>query len=79
MLQKALGSRVAKKNLLKLSEISPALYSLRNTEIMMPGDHGAGKQHTVQIARFEGTMSVLPTKTKPKKFRWRIFLLLFFV
>ena len=32
-----MGSRVSKKNLLKLSEISPALYSLRNTEIQMPG------------------------------------------
>ena len=33
-----MGTRVSKKNLLKLSEISPALYSLRNTEIQMPGD-----------------------------------------
>ena len=43
------------------------LYS-RGTEIMMPGDLG-GKEHSVQIARFEGSMLVLPTKTKPKKFR----------
>ncbi|XP_023332658.1 serine/threonine-protein kinase SMG1 [Eurytemora carolleeae] len=66
-LQARLNSRVNKKSALKLAEISPSLYSMRNTEIMMPGDLG-GKEHSVQIARFEGTMTVLPTKTKPKKF-----------
>ena len=68
-LQARLNSRVNKKSALKLAEISPSLYSMRNTEIMMPGDLG-GKEHSVQIARFEGTMTVLPTKTKPKKFRY---------
>ena len=56
-----------KSAVLKLAEISPALSSLRSTEIMMPGDLG-GREHSVQIARFEGNMVVLPTKTKPKKF-----------
>lgn len=67
-LQAQLGARVNKKSALKLAEISPALSALRATEIMMPGDLG-GKEHSVQIARFEGSMVVLPTKTKPKKFR----------
>lgn len=66
-LRNHLNNRVSKKTALRLSEISPSLATLADTEIMMPGDLG-GKEHSVQIARFEGSMVVLPTKTKPKKF-----------
>jgi len=65
-LQQQLAARAGKRNFaLKLSEISPSLHSLRDTDITMPGQNMLSG--LVQVARFDTTMSILPTKTKPKK------------
>ena len=48
-----------------MSEISPSLYNLRDTDISLPGHNTVTTP--VKMARFDNTMSVLPTKTKPKK------------
>ena len=66
-LQQQLAHRAGKRNFnLKLSEISPSLYNLRETDITMPGTNMVSG--LVRISRFDSSMSVLPTKTKPKKF-----------
>ena len=44
----------------------PALYALKDTQITMPGEQSLS-DGVVAIAKFEGTLSILPTKTKPKK------------
>ncbi|XP_059470336.1 serine/threonine-protein kinase SMG1 isoform X2 [Neocloeon triangulifer] len=48
---------------LKLSEISPQLASLKDSAITMPGL----SQPMVTIAGIENSVSILPTKTRPKK------------
>ncbi|CAB3374703.1 Hypothetical predicted protein [Cloeon dipterum] len=52
---------------LKLSEISPSLAGLRNSAITMPGV----SEPTATIAGIENTVSILPTKTRPKKLAMR--------
>lgn len=47
-----------------MSEISPALFNLKNTVISMPG---LQSKSPVTIVAIENMVSVLPTKTKPKK------------
>ncbi|XP_060520485.1 serine/threonine-protein kinase SMG1 isoform X2 [Cylas formicarius] len=51
---------------LKMQDISPVLHSIKNTLIAMPGlstsGHGA-----VTISHVSNVVSILPTKTKPKK------------
>lgn len=65
-LQHQLATRAGKRNFsLKVSEISPSLYNLRNTDVTMPGQNLMSG--LVRLAKFDNTMSVLPTKTKPKK------------
>ena len=65
-LQHQLAARAGKRNFsLKLSKISPSLYNLRDTDISLPGHHLVSG--LVRLAKFDNTMSVLPTKTKPKK------------
>jgi PI-3-kinase-related kinase SMG-1 len=50
---------------LRLAEISPLLVGLRDTAIAMPGHQGDGGLVTVR--GFDGGITILPTKTKPKK------------
>ena len=63
-LQQQLAARAGKRPALKLGEISPVLHQLRDTEIAMPGHLG---DSLVTVARFDPTITILPTKTKPKK------------
>ena len=63
-LQQQLQQRAGKRPALKLGEISPLLAGLRDTGIAMPGHTG---EALVNVARFDTSISVLPTKTKPKK------------
>ncbi|KAG0722298.1 Serine/threonine-protein kinase SMG1 [Chionoecetes opilio] len=51
---------------LKMVEVSPKLGSLSNTLIAMPGVVSASQQ-VVTLASVDGHISILPTKTKPKK------------
>lgn len=50
---------------LKLSDISPALANLKDSAIAMPGL--SQSQPLVTIASLDNCVSVLPTKTRPKK------------
>lgn len=50
---------------LKMQSISPVLASIKNTLIAMPGL--ASSKTRVTIAHVSNTVSILPTKTKPKK------------
>ncbi|XP_047289749.1 serine/threonine-protein kinase SMG1 isoform X4 [Homo sapiens] len=51
--------------ILRLEEISPWLAAMTNTEIALPGEVSA--RDTVTIHSVGGTITILPTKTKPKK------------
>lgn len=51
--------------ILRLDEISPWLAAMTNTEIALPGEVSA--RDTVTIHSVGGTITILPTKTKPKK------------
>ncbi|XP_030068691.1 serine/threonine-protein kinase SMG1 isoform X4 [Microcaecilia unicolor] len=51
--------------LLRLEEISPWLSSMSSTEIALPGEVSA--RDTVTIHSVGNTITILPTKTKPKK------------
>ncbi|XP_062840999.1 serine/threonine-protein kinase SMG1 isoform X2 [Trichomycterus rosablanca] len=51
--------------LLRLEEISPRLASMANTEIALPGEVSATDAITIQ--NVGNTITILPTKTKPKK------------
>lgn len=51
--------------LLHLNEISPRLASMAATEIAMPGEVSATDAVTIQSVG--NTITILPTKTKPKK------------
>ena len=51
--------------LLHLNEISPRLASMAATEIAMPGEASATDAITIQSVGH--TITILPTKTKPKK------------
>lgn len=52
--------------LLRLEEISPCLASMTNTEIALPGE--VSDRDAVTIHSVGSTITILPTKTKPKKF-----------
>ncbi|XP_075035849.1 serine/threonine-protein kinase SMG1 [Mixophyes fleayi] len=52
--------------LLRLEEISPYLTSMSNTEIALPGEVSA--RDTITIHSVGSNITILPTKTKPKKF-----------
>ncbi|CAJ0937995.1 unnamed protein product [Ranitomeya imitator] len=52
--------------LLRLEEISPCLSSMTNTEIALPGE--VSDRDTITIHSVGNTITILPTKTKPKKF-----------
>lgn len=51
--------------ILRLEEISPWLAAMTNTEIALPGEVSA--RDTVTIHSVGGTITILPTKTKPKE------------
>ncbi|KAJ0058451.1 hypothetical protein NL108_014651, partial [Boleophthalmus pectinirostris] len=51
--------------LLRLDEISPRLASMSTTEMALPGEVSASD--TVTIQNVGNTITILPTKTKPKK------------
>ncbi|XP_028310240.1 serine/threonine-protein kinase SMG1 isoform X2 [Gouania willdenowi] len=51
--------------LLHLNEISPRLLSMTTTEIALPGEASASEAVTIQSVG--NTITILPTKTKPKK------------
>lgn len=51
--------------LLKLDEISPRLTAMSNTEMALPGEVSATDAVTIQSVG--NTITILPTKTKPKK------------
>ncbi|XP_063286393.1 serine/threonine-protein kinase SMG1 isoform X2 [Pelobates fuscus] len=52
--------------LLRLEEISPCLAAMTNTEIALPG--AVSDRDTITIHSVGSTITILPTKTKPKKF-----------
>ncbi|MEQ2192801.1 Serine/threonine-protein kinase smg1, partial [Xenoophorus captivus] len=51
--------------LLHLDEISPRLVSMTTTEMALPGEASASDAVTIQSVG--NTVTILPTKTKPKK------------
>lgn len=51
---------------LKMVDVSPKLAALTATKIAMPGVVSASQQ-VITIASVDGNISILPTKTKPKK------------
>uniref|UniRef100_A0A8C3BLY3 non-specific serine/threonine protein kinase n=1 Tax=Cairina moschata TaxID=8855 RepID=A0A8C3BLY3_CAIMO len=51
--------------ILRLEEISPWLAAMMNTEIALPGE--VSTRDTVTIHSVGSTITILPTKTKPKK------------
>ena len=68
MLQFQFQRRASKRSsyALKMSDISPALAALKNTSIAMPG-----VEQYITIASVHNQVTVLPTKTKPKKLVFR--------
>ncbi|KAM3958581.1 LOW QUALITY PROTEIN: serine/threonine-protein kinase Smg1 [Aphomia sociella] len=68
-LQIKLQQKVNKRTsyILRMSDISPVLAELKNTVITMPGVHTNQRTVRVTIKSVENNVSILPTKTKPKK------------
>jgi PI-3-kinase-related kinase SMG-1 len=52
---------------LKMSDISPVLANLQNTNISMPGVQPSHDNDAVYIQSVDEIIHILPTKTKPKK------------
>ena len=63
-LQATLSKRLMTKTTLKLGEISPALRAMKDTRIPMPG---VTDNREVDVKALEDNLSILLTKTKPKK------------
>ena len=63
----SLQQRAQKRSsyLLHLDEISPRLLSMTTTEMALPGEVSASDAVTIQSVG--NTITILPTKTKPKK------------
>ncbi|XP_052758949.1 serine/threonine-protein kinase SMG1 [Galleria mellonella] len=68
-LQIKLQQKINKRTsyILKMSDISPILAELKNTVITMPGLHTNQRTVRVTIKSVENNVSILPTKTRPKK------------
>nr|NVI76409.1 no-on-and-no-off transient C [Cucujiformia] len=66
-LQKKLQQKIHKRSSysLKMQDISPVLSNIRDTMIAMPGL--TSSKSTVTISHVSNVVSILPTKTKPKK------------
>ncbi|PRP88184.1 hypothetical protein PROFUN_04007 [Planoprotostelium fungivorum] len=60
-------NRFMKPSTHRLSEISPALSNIRLSHTPMPGVDSVDRMDPVTIESFESNVSVLATKTKPKK------------
>lgn len=65
-LQLNLTNRINKKNLLKMSEISTKLSSMKCTFVPLPGNDCDSDKDLV-IDSFDDILTILPTKTKPKR------------
>ena len=63
-LQATLSKRLMTKTTLKLGEISPALRAMKDSRIPMPG---VTDNREVDVKALEDNLSILLTKTKPKK------------
>ena len=64
--QLSLAARLHKKSVLKLSEISTKLSSMKHTFVPLPGnDCATGRE--LSIDSFDRILNILPTKTKPKR------------
>ncbi|KAI8501131.1 Serine/threonine-protein kinase smg1 [Branchiostoma belcheri] len=68
-LHHVLQQRAQKRStsVLKLDEISPKLAEMADTVIALPGSSLSTSQQDVTISGFCNTVTILPTKTKPKK------------
>ncbi|XP_078611831.1 serine/threonine-protein kinase SMG1-like isoform X2 [Branchiostoma floridae x Branchiostoma japonicum] len=68
-LHHVLQQRAQKRStsVLKLDEISPKLAEMTDTVIALPGSSLSAAQQDVTISGFCNTVTILPTKTKPKK------------
>nr|XP_032520862.1 serine/threonine-protein kinase SMG1 isoform X1 [Danaus plexippus plexippus] len=68
-LQIKLQQKVNKRTsyILKMSDISPVLAEMKNTVITMPGLHTNQRTVRITIKSIENNVSILPTKTRPKK------------
>nr|NVI76398.1 no-on-and-no-off transient C [Cucujiformia] len=66
-LQKKFQQKIHKRSSysLKMQDISPVLANIRDTMIAMPGL--TSSKTTVRISHVSNVVSILPTKTKPKK------------
>jgi PI-3-kinase-related kinase SMG-1 len=67
-LQGKIAAKLQKKSLLKLADISPVLANLKDSSIPMPGQED--RKHLF-VSQIEGTLTILHTKTKPKRFSLR--------
>merc|ERR1719400_1899638 len=65
-LQSNIASKLLKKGILRLSEISPALAQLKSTLIPLPGQDD---EKNLTLYSFDEMLQILPTKTKPKKLK----------
>ena len=65
-LQSKIAAKLLRKGHLQLSEISPALSSLKDTLIPLPGHED---EINLTVKNFENLLTILPTKTKPKKLK----------
>ena len=66
-LQSMIGSKLLRKKDLDLRQISPSLANLKDTLIPMPGQDFLD----LDIKNLEPNLTILPTKTKPKKLKIR--------
>ncbi|KAG1650713.1 Serine/threonine-protein kinase SMG1 [Nymphon striatum] len=66
-LQQTVQKRVHRINSLTMSQISPKLALMKSTVIAMPGTHQSNNSNIITIGGVNNSISVLPTKTKPKK------------
>lgn len=63
-LQNNLTGKLHSKTNLKMSEISPVLHEMKGSEIPMPGIPGKA---SLKIQHLDGDLTILLTKTKPKR------------
>ncbi|CBY37429.1 unnamed protein product, partial [Oikopleura dioica] len=64
-LHQELLARAGKRGQLVMKEISPKLAKLKDTYLPVPGRSG------LTVTKFHGVLSILPTKTRPKKLHLR--------
>ena len=65
-LQSKIAMKLLRKGHLQLSEISPALSNLKDTLIPLPGHED---EIHLTMKNFDNILTILPTKTKPKKLK----------